>query len=64
MSHESDKSRVSVTLRERDTVRLSSASGEVSEVLVTRISGGRVRLSVEALRTTRIERVPQEDPPG
>jgi hypothetical protein len=57
-----NRGRVSLTVRERDRVRLSSADGTDIEVLVTRDRGdGRLGLSIEAPRDIRIERVPRGD---
>ena len=54
-----ERGRVTLTLRNRDGVRLSSPSGEDIEVSVDRAKGGRVSVSIVAPKSYDISRVPR-----
>ena len=55
------RGRVTVTIRERDSVILTSGDGSVVEVYLSRGEGGRATLAVDAPRSVRISRKERSD---
>lgn len=63
MADEDRRTRMTLTLREQDGVRLSPGDSDASgavEVTVSQVRRGRVAVTIEATRSTRIERVPRD----